>query len=169
MRGDARRDVRAMLGETGAIGTGRNAIAYAWCKRGEHFHIAPARAYAREPMTYGRERAIVRFAPRDTVGTGDVRTREYDPWNGTRRILPDAPYVGGEAWRAAQRARVRNAPTTRAHTCERETANRTPKCDCAMFGGAPHMHRTDDGIDVTQAPRLTYAEVLARIAARDVA
>jgi len=160
---------RATLGVRGTIGTGRNAVAYAYRTDGRaEVFVCPARAYTREPMT-ARERAIVRFAPRISEGTGTVRVAHYDPWDGTRRILPNAPYVGGEAWRAAQRERVRNAPQGDAHTCTRETRDVTRRCTCASFGGAKHTHRTDDGIDYAQAPRLTYTEVLARIAARDVA
>lgn len=161
------RSQRAVLGHAGILGTGRNAVGYAYCTRQDHVHIAPARAYTREPMTYGRERAIVRFAPRTSVGTGTVRTSHYDAWDGTRRILPSAPYVGGEAWRAAQRERTRNAPQGNAHTCEREHIERTPKCTCAAFGGVAHTHRTDDGIGYSQAPRITYAEVLRNIDARE--
>ena len=161
---------RGTLGTRGVIGTGRNAVAYAYRTDGHaEVFVCPARAYTREPMTYGRERAIVRFAPRMAEGTGSVRVAHYDPWDGTRRILPNAPYVGGEAWRADQRARVRNAPTGNAHTCTRETRDVTRRCTCAAFGGAKHTHRTDDGIAYAQAPRLTYADVLARIDAREVA
>jgi hypothetical protein len=159
---------RATLGTRGVIGSGRNAVAYAYRTNGSGVFVCPARAYTREPMT-ARERAIVRFAPRTSTGTGTVRVAHYDPWDGTRRILPNAPYVGGEAWRAVQRERVRNAPQGTAHTCARETRDVERRCICAAFGGERHTHRRDDGIDYAQAPRLTYAEVLARIAARDVA
>lgn len=157
---------RTVLGMRGTLGEGRRAVAYAYCERHAHVNIAPANAYTREPMT-ARERAIVRFAPRMSEGTGPLRVREYDPWNGTRRILPNAPYVGGEAWRADQRERVRNAPTGHAHTCASERREVTRKCTCAAYGGAPHAHRTDDGIAHSQAPRITYADVLARINARE--
>jgi len=161
---------RATLGVRGTIGTGRNAVAYAYRTDGHsEVFVCPARAYTREPMAGTRARAIVRFAPRMAEGTGTVRVAHYDPWDGTRRVLPDAPYVGGEAWRAAQRERVRNAPTGNAHTCTRTERDTTPRCTCAAFGGSKHTHRTDDGIAYAQAPRLTYADVLARIASREVA
>jgi hypothetical protein len=158
---------RNVLGMRGTLGSGRNAVAYAYRTQGDGVYICPARAYTREPMSYGRERAIVRLDPRTSVGTGVARIGHYDPWDGTRRILASAPYVGSEAWKRAQRERVRVEITTQAHTCTRERRDVTRKCTCASFGGAPHTHRTDDGIAYAQAPRMTYAQVLARINARD--
>jgi hypothetical protein len=158
---------RATLGMRGVLGTGRNAVAYAYRSHGDGVNICPARAYTREPMAGRRERALVRFTVRTSVGTGTARTSHYDPWDGTRRILPNAPYVGGEAWRREQRERVRNAPQGTAHTCPSERRDVTRKCTCAAFGGVPHQHRTDDGIAYAQAPRMTYAQVLANIDARE--
>jgi hypothetical protein len=176
---------RGTLGMRGTIGSGRNAVAYAYRSKGDGVYICPASSYTREPMSYGRERAIVRFRTRTSVGTGDVRTGHYDPWDGTRRILASAPYVGSEAWRRDQRERVRNAPTGHAHTCERERRDVERKCRCASFAGAPHTHRTDDGITLrggaTPCDRMhdgtvcamcgantqRYYRVLARIAERD--
>jgi hypothetical protein len=158
---------RGALGMRGVLGEGRRAVAYAYRSTGDGVYVCPARSYTREPMAGTRERAIVRFAPRTSVGTGPVRERAYDPWDGTRRILASPMYVGSESWRRVQRERVRNAPTGNAHTCPSERRDVTRKCTCASFAGEPHTHRTDDGIAYAQAPRMTYAQVLARIDARE--
>ena len=146
----AARDVsqRTTLGDAGTLGTGRTAVGYAYCRNQAHVHIAPARAYTREPMAGTRERAIVRFTVRTSVGTSPVRERHYDAWDGTRRILPSAWYVGSEQHKRDQRERVRNAPDTQAHTCPRERRDVTRRCDCdalRYLGTARHDH--DDAYD----------------------
>jgi hypothetical protein len=46
VRGDARRNVRAILGDAGTLG----GIAYRWCERQSHMHIAPEGAYDRSSL-----------------------------------------------------------------------------------------------------------------------
>lgn len=194
-RYDARtaRAVHTVLGERGAIGSGRNAVAYAFHTRCGAYHIAPVRAYTAEPHA-PHARAIVRMGAYDAEGTGDVRVS--DPWDGTRSPIGAhravrATLTGARDARVlaywndrTARERAAHAPYVVPHVCERERTERTRRCTCAAFGGERHTHRPGDGrvpdlngapcdrihngapCDVCDANTARYRATLARINAR---
>lgn len=117
MRGDARVNVRALLGDRGTLGDdARTAVGYAYGARCGEYHVAPRRAYdrARERMDYGTHGADVRVTwplrAYDAQGTGDVRTHDLRDTSrlsdALRASLRRARYAGSAAWdmRAMERA-----------------------------------------------------------------